>query len=105
MVKISIGTAGFSYKDWVGSFYPKKIKNTQYIEYFSKFFDIVEINSTFYSLPSEDMVSNWNNRVPENFRFVIKVWQQISHNLNDNGLDSFISEFDFRMLSVLNSIL
>jgi uncharacterized protein YecE (DUF72 family) len=97
MVKISIGTAGFFYKDWVGPFYPKKLEKAQYIEYFSKFFDLVEINSTFYNLPTEDMVINWKQRVPENFHFMIKVWQQISHNLNDENLDSSIFEFFSRM--------
>lgn len=101
MAKILIGTAGFSYKDWIGSFYPKKIQNTHYLEYFSKFFNLVEINSTFYSLPSEDIVNNWNNRVPENFRFIIKVWQQITHNLDDQDIDSKIIEF-FSKIKNLN---
>ena len=97
MVKLSIGTAGFFYKDWIGPFYPKKLQKAQYLEYFSKFFNLVEINSTFYNLPSEDMVINWNHRVPENFRFIVKVWQQISHNLDDQDLDSHIIEFFSRL--------
>ncbi|MFX1378312.1 MAG: DUF72 domain-containing protein [Promethearchaeota archaeon] len=101
MAKISIGTAGFFYKDWIGPFYPKKLQKTQHLEYFSKFFSLVEINSTFYNLPPEDIVFNWNNRVPKNFRFVIKVWQQISHNLDDQNLDSYIIEF-FSRLRELN---
>ena len=97
MVKLSIGTAGFFYKDWIGPFYPKNLQKAQYLEYFSKFFNLVEINSTFYNLPSEDMVINWNHRVPENFRFIVKVWQQISHNLDDQDLDSHIIEFFSRL--------
>jgi len=93
MVKISIGTAGWDYKDWIGPFYPKNLKKSQHLEYFSKFFNLVEINSTFYNLPSEDMVINWNNRVPENFRFIVKVWQKITHNLEDPDLDSHIFNF------------
>lgn len=58
MAKIEIGTAGWDYKDWVGSFYPKQLERTQHLEYFSKYFDIVEINSTFYNLPSIGMVKN-----------------------------------------------
>jgi uncharacterized protein YecE (DUF72 family) len=97
MVKISIGTAGFSYKDWIGPFYPKRLQNTQHLEYFSKFFDLVEINSTFYNLPSEDMVKNWDLRVPENFRFIIKIWKEISHNLDKQDLDAYIFNFFSRL--------
>ncbi|MHA1985606.1 MAG: DUF72 domain-containing protein [Promethearchaeota archaeon] len=93
MAKIKIGTAGWDYKDWVGPFYPKKLEKTQYLLYFSSIFDIVEINSTFYNLPTENMVLNWKNRVPENFRFIVKVWQKITHNLNDIDLELYVSQF------------
>lgn len=93
MVKIDIGTAGWDYKDWVGSFYPKQLERARHLTYFSKYFDIVEINSTFYSVPSLDMVKNWKLRVPEKFRFIVKVWQKITHNLNDPELDSNIVTF------------
>ncbi len=97
MVKITIGTAGFSYKDWMGSFYPKKLEKSQHLEFFSNYFPIVEINSTFYNLPSEDMVINWNNRVPEGFRFIIKLWQNITHKLNSSEIDNRILEFFSRI--------
>ena len=104
MVKISIGTAGWDYKDWIGSFYPKKMERSRHLEYFSKYFDVVEINSTFYNLPSSSMVENWYNRVPQNFRFIVKVWQKISHNLNDPNLNSFILDFFSRIKSLTNKI-
>ena len=93
MVKISLGTAGWDYKDWVGSFYPKKLDRAHYLEYFSTYFNIVEINSTFYNLPSENMVINWYNRVPKQFRFIVKVWQKITHELNNSELENRIFEF------------
>ncbi|MFX1420594.1 MAG: DUF72 domain-containing protein [Promethearchaeota archaeon] len=105
MVKISIGTAGFFYKDWIGTFYPKRLQKAQYLEYFSRYFNLVEINSTFYNLPSEDMVNNWNNRVSEKFRFIVKVWQQISHNLDDQDLNSHIYEFFSRLNQLKHKIL
>ncbi len=97
MVKITIGTAGFSYKDWVGPFYPKKLERSRHLEFFSNYFPIVEINSTFYNLPSEDMVINWNNRVPEEFRFIVKLWQKITHELNSSEIDNRILEFFSRV--------
>ncbi|MFX1428312.1 MAG: DUF72 domain-containing protein [Promethearchaeota archaeon] len=101
MVKIDIGTAGWDYRDWIGSFYPKQLERTHYLEFFSKYFDIVEINSTFYNLPSKDMVKNWRNRVPEKFRFIVKVWQKITHNLEDPELDLSIVNF-FSVMTHLN---
>ncbi|NVM36466.1 MAG: DUF72 domain-containing protein [Candidatus Lokiarchaeota archaeon] len=97
MVKITIGTAGFFYKDWVDSFYPKQLEKSQYLGYFSKFFNMVEINSTFYNLPSEEMVINWYNRVPEGFRFIVKIWQKITHELHDPELDIRTHEFFSRI--------
>jgi len=93
MPKIDIGTAGWDYKDWVGSFYPKQLERTRHLEYFAKYFDIVEINSTFYNVPSLNMVKNWKLRVPEKFRFIVKVWQNITHNLNDPELDLNLVRF------------
>ncbi|MCK4480601.1 MAG: DUF72 domain-containing protein [Candidatus Lokiarchaeota archaeon] len=97
MVKITIGTAGFSYKDWVGPFYPKKLQRSRHLEFFSNYFPIVEINSTFYNIPSEDMVINWNNRVPEEFRFIVKLWQKITHELKSSEIDNRILEFFSRV--------
>ena len=93
MVKIKIGTAGWDYKDWIGPFYPKQLDRSLHLEYYSRYFELVEINSTFYNLPSEDMVKNWYHRVPPKFRFIIKVWQKITHNLDDPKLESSITNF------------
>jgi len=101
MVKIEIGTAGWDYKDWVGPFYPKQLERGHHLEYFSKYFNVVEINSTFYNLPSIDMVRNWKLRVPANFCFIVKVWQKITHNLDDPNLDSHIVKF-FSTIEHLN---
>lgn len=100
MVKIDIGTAGWDYKDWVGTFYPRKLERSQHLAYYTKYFSIVEINSTFYNLPSKNMVYNWRTNVPEKFRFIVKVWQNITHKMNDPEIDLFITEF----FSVLKSL-
>ncbi|MFX1329763.1 MAG: DUF72 domain-containing protein [Promethearchaeota archaeon] len=104
MVKITVGTAGWEYKDWNLVFYPKKLEASQHLEYFSRYFDIVEINSTFYNLPSEDMVINWKNRVPDNFRFIIKVWQKITHELDDSEKFFKINEFFSRFATLKKKI-
>jgi len=97
MTKLSISTAGWDYKDWIGPFYPKNLERFHHLEYYAKYFDIVEINSTFYNLPSEEIVHNWTLRVPESFHYIVKVWQKISHNLNDSQLESYIAQFFLRI--------
>ncbi len=97
MVFIRVGCAGWDYKDWISSFYPKKLKKYEHLEYYAKFFDFTEINSTFYNLPSEETVSKWLNRVPENFCFAVKVWQKITHDMNAHDIESRISQFFYRM--------
>lgn len=93
MVKISVGTAGWDYKDWKGTFYPQRLDKRQNLEFYSNFFDVIEINSSFYNLPSNEMVNNWANRVPQNFRFIIKVWQEITHNLGDFEINTRVAKF------------
>lgn len=100
MVKIEIGTAGWDYKDWVGNFYPKRLERSKHLVFYSTIFSLVEINSTFYNLPTKQMVKNWYNLVPQNFRFIVKVWQQITHALDDPKLFSNIENF-FSVLSPL----
>ena len=104
MTRLRIGTAGWDYKDWIGSFYPKNIERFHHLEYYVKYFDIVEINSTFYNIPSEEIVINWAKRVPDSFSYIVKVWQKISHNLNDPDLDSYVDKFFSRMMYLREKI-
>ena len=79
--KIYIGTSGWSYPKgegtWTGYFYPTGKINE--LEYYSQFFDTVEINSSFYRPPNPGYVYNWARRVPEGFLFTVKLWQKFTH--------------------------
>ncbi len=79
--KIYIGTSGWSYPKgegtWTGYFYPSGKINE--LEYYSQFFDTVEINSSFYRPPNPGYVYNWARRVPEGFLFTVKLWQKFPH--------------------------
>ena len=97
MAKIYVGCAGWDYKDWIGPFYPVKLEKFQHLNYYAEFFEIVEINSTFYNLPSEETVLNWATKVPETFQFVVKLWQKITHKINDANIGKRISQFFNRM--------
>ncbi len=79
--KICIGTSGWSYPKgegtWNGYFYPPGTGNE--LEYYSRFFNTVEINSSFYRPPSPAISANWTKKVPEGFLFAVKLWQKFTH--------------------------
>jgi len=78
-VKTWIGTSGFSYDAWKGSFYPEKLAAKDMLRYYGERFPTVEINNTFYRMPKEALLEGWAHQVPESFRFVIKAPQKITH--------------------------
>ncbi|MFX1276938.1 MAG: DUF72 domain-containing protein [Promethearchaeota archaeon] len=104
MVKIHVGCAGWDYKDWRGIFYPKNLEKSSYLEYYSNYFDLLEVNSTFYNLPAEETVINWGQKVPKSFKFTIKVWQDITHDLFNSNLSSKISQFFYRLSPLKDKI-
>src|SRR5262249_33275030 len=78
-MNLHVGTSGYSYKEWKGSFYPEKFPDKQMLHYYGERFDTVEINNTFYRMPKTAVVEAWAAEVPENFRFVLKAPQRITH--------------------------
>lgn len=76
---IHIGTSGWSYNHWSGKFYPEDVKKNRWLEYYSKEFDTVEINSSFYHLPEIQTFINWRNNTGEKFIFSIKASRYITH--------------------------
>lgn len=83
MVDFYIGTMGFSYKDWAGSFYPQRLSPREYLSYYSRIFDAVEIDSTFYGTPKSVSVDRWRENSPDGFKICVKVPRTITH---DAGL-------------------
>jgi uncharacterized protein YecE (DUF72 family) len=92
-MKIYVGTAGWDYQDWVGPFYPPKLEKYRYLPYYAEYFDIIEVNSSFYSLPTLEMTESWNSRVSDSFRFTLKVWQNITHKLENPQIEVDIENF------------
>jgi uncharacterized protein YecE (DUF72 family) len=74
-----VGTSGYSYKEWKGSFYPEKLPAAEMLRYYAERFSTVEINNTFYRMPKEQVVESWAAQVPAGFRFVLKASQRITH--------------------------
>jgi uncharacterized protein YecE (DUF72 family) len=75
----NIGCSGWSYEGWKGNFYPKDMENKDYLSYYSKFFKFVEIDSTYYNIPSRSSVRSWKDKTPEDFKFSLKFPKVITH--------------------------
>jgi len=76
---IRVGTSGFSYKEWKKIFYPADLPNDRFLSYYATRFGAVEIDSTFYRMPTPKSLEAWAEATPENFRFAIKASQRITH--------------------------
>ena len=74
-----IGTSGYSYPAWKGSFYPEKLPAKQFLNYYASQFDSVEYNGSFRAMPSDKSIDDWQAQTPETFRFVLKSPQKITH--------------------------
>lgn len=79
MRKLHVGTMGWSYDFWKGSFYPEKLLSSEFLAYYSSKFDTVEVDSTFYRIPSEQTVLSWKEQTPKVFIFSLKFPQVITH--------------------------
>lgn len=74
-----VGTSGYSYKEWKGSFYPEKLAAKDMLSYYAERLKAVELNNTFYRMPQQTMVDSWKEQVPDDFRFSVKASQRITH--------------------------
>ncbi|MEA1965605.1 MAG: DUF72 domain-containing protein [Candidatus Aerophobetes bacterium] len=79
MPQVIIGTSGWWYEHWEERFYPKGMEKKEWFSYYAKSFDTVEINSSFYRLPFENVVKGWAKKAPKNFKFTLKMWRRITH--------------------------
>jgi uncharacterized protein YecE (DUF72 family) len=99
-----VGTAGWSYKDWAGTFYPERMpKGKEQLAYLAEYFDAVEVNSSFYNIPPARNAEGWLKKVSENrrFKFSVKLWQGFTH---EEGYPDHQAILMFReLLGVLKS--
>jgi uncharacterized protein YecE (DUF72 family) len=82
MTHALIGVSGWQYPEFSERFYPEHLEKTEQLTYYADQFPTVEINSTFYHLPKEQTVKNWQGKVPENFIFSVKASRYITHMKN-----------------------
>ena len=79
MQNLHLGTIGWSYSFWKGPFYPQKTPSKDFLSFYSTKFDTVEVDNTFYRIPSEQAVTKWKNQTPEGFLFSFKFPSVITH--------------------------
>jgi uncharacterized protein YecE (DUF72 family) len=92
-MNLYVGTSGYSYKPWKGSFYPKDLPDKQMLDFYGTCFRTVEINQTFRVMPKASVLEGWAAKVPADFQFVLKAPQQISHVRRLNNVGDLVSQF------------
>jgi uncharacterized protein YecE (DUF72 family) len=90
---VRIGTSGWSYGHWAGDFYPSGLPARDQLPFYASRFPTVEINATFYRLPSESTVRAWRERVPPSFVFAVKGSRLITHQRRLQGVDESLATF------------
>lgn len=94
LAKYRVGCSGWSYKDWIGPFYPKETPSYDLLKYYSTVFDTVEVDSSFYRTPTANMVASWNKSTPEGFTFAAKLPKIITHVKKLEGLEELLARFN-----------
>jgi uncharacterized protein YecE (DUF72 family) len=101
-VKLWVGTSGYSYKEWLGNFYPERLAAKEMLRFYASRLPSVEINNTFYRLPKEAVLQSWAEQVPPEFRFVLKAPQRITHMKRLKDAASEV-EYLFRVATTLGT--
>jgi uncharacterized protein YecE (DUF72 family) len=101
-MQLLAGTSGYSYKEWLGHFYPEKLPGNEMLRYYAGHFTTVEINNTFYRMPAESMLVQWIDQVPEHFAFTLKAPKRITHDNRLRDTESNVTEF-LRRANMLGS--
>lgn len=102
-MSVLIGTSGFQFSDWRGTFYPYDLPRREWLTFYAAHFDTLEINFTFYSMPGERGLASMSEAVPEGFLFCIKLHNHFTHESSQKG--DFDKELGRRFRSALKPIL
>ena len=90
-MNLYVGTSGYSYKEWKGTFYPEDLPDKQMLRFYGERFRSVEINNTFYRMPKASVLEAWAKEVPADFMFVLKASQRITHHQRLKDTDDSVS--------------
>jgi uncharacterized protein YecE (DUF72 family) len=103
-MQLFTGTSGYSYKEWLGCFYPEKLPASAMLRYYAERFSTVEINNTFYRMPSESTLARWAEEVPDNFAFALKAPRRITHEKRLREVESDVAELMRRAAVLTNKL-
>ena len=92
-IRWQVGTIGFGYPDWRGAFYPPGVKPQGFLTYYSRVFNCVEIDTTFYGVPRLDVINRWAAETPPGFMLYPKTEKSISHEMGLVGVDGVMRKF------------
>jgi len=92
-MKARVGTSGYNYPEWKGTFYPADLPATRMLPYYAARFSTVEINATFYRMPNAKTLGGWAAATPEEFTFVLKAPKRITHDARLRGVDEPLRYF------------
>jgi len=87
------GCSGWSYSHWLGKFYPNDLDRRDWLVFYSKYFNSVEVNATFYRFPFPNVVKGWYNKTPGEFNFTLKANRQITHVKKLRNIDDLLQSF------------
>ncbi len=90
---VIVGTSGYSYKEWKGSFYPDDLPASKMLPFYASHFTTVEINNTFYRMPDAKTLARWAGEVPDGFTFALKAPQRITHQKKLAGAEDDVRYF------------
>lgn len=90
---LHLGSQGWNYAAWVGPFYPERTRPADFLSVYARAFETVEVDSTFYAIPSERTVRGWAARVPANFTFALKLPQEITHENRLRNSEDLVQRF------------
>lgn len=99
---IHVGTSGWSYKEWKGSFYPPKLPAGAMLRHYASRFSAVEVNNSFYRIPTERVLASWAAQVSPQFQFILKASRRITHNHRLTDRDGSL-EYFLRAINPLRS--
>jgi uncharacterized protein YecE (DUF72 family) len=102
---LKIGCTGWSYAGWLGTFYPANIKQSNQLKFYSSVFDITEVNSTFYRIPSQFVTRKWFSDTPKNFLFTAKFPKQITHDNCLKNVKPLVKDFISSLVPLKNKII
>lgn len=98
---IKVGTAGYSYTDWIGPFYPAGTKSARMLEYYSLYFNFVEVNSTYYHMPGIRLFEGMDRKTPADFKFAVKLFGGFTHERNSGQEDA--EKFKYSLSPIVQS--